>query len=301
MSPYPGEKILSPVARDHWGLPPTTFLHPGASLVISGPRQIGNYPSARARSPRLRLIDFFRGANARHFRRDRDRENRDGPIERLRDEEASRWKAGSKRLLALRHTERRDVYHTRVDGRDNHDKMVDEMAVENRGQRKWRKGGQLAGDVLLVIAASPKLDPCPLVLSPLVYVVHGCRPVKDAREIVFNRVRVIKRSFKRRATGRRGLVSTFATSWNLSSSFPFLLFRGGGFPWWATRRKRRDDLVEFRWEICVRVGLDPVPRGWLVYGTVSGKLVSVYVVCYYNSYKSLWKGIGSQRIFLFEF
>lgn len=98
--------------------------------MVSGPRQIGNYPSARARSPRLRLIDFFRGANARHFRRDRDRENRDGPIERLRDEEASRWKAGPKRLLALRHTESRDVYHTRVDGRDNHDKMVDEIAVE---------------------------------------------------------------------------------------------------------------------------------------------------------------------------
>lgn len=87
--------------------------------MVSGPRQIGNYPSARARSPRLRLIDFFRGSNARHFRRDRDRENRDGPIERLRGEEASRWKAGSKRFLALRHT--RDVYLPRV---DDHDKMV---------------------------------------------------------------------------------------------------------------------------------------------------------------------------------
>lgn len=45
--------------------------------------------------------------------------------------------------------------------------------------------------------------------------------VKDGREIVFNRVRVIKRSFKLDG----GLVSIFATSWNLPSSF------GDGFSW----------------------------------------------------------------------
>lgn len=59
--------------------------------ALSGPRQIGNYPSA-ARSPQLRLIDFFNGrrgvaltgatlAPVHHFRLEtaayRDRENRD--------------------------------------------------------------------------------------------------------------------------------------------------------------------------------------------------------------------------------
>lgn len=113
--------------------------------MVSGPRQIGNYPSARARSPRLRLIDFFRGANARHFRRDRDRENRDGPIERLRGEEASRWKAGPKRLETTLGLASHEIYvcRARVDDHDDRDKMVgddDRMGGRRGGRENEEKG-----------------------------------------------------------------------------------------------------------------------------------------------------------------
>lgn len=91
--------------------------------------------------------------------------------------------------------------------------------------------------------------------------------VKDGREIVFNRVRVIKRSFKRET---RFYLCHFVES-------PFLLC-------WvfmvSHEEKAEGRFSEFRWEICVRVGLDPVSRGWPGWDGIWKIRKRICIVCY---------------------
>lgn len=146
--------------------------------MVSGPRQIGNYPSARAfaRSPRLRLIDSFpRPAHSAvlaifgRVRADRDRENRDGAartprVRRSPDALEESWPGATACVTRKRY--RADT--ARVDVHDNHDKMARRggrgVSVEREEEVEERKGGHLAGvrDDALSVACnccSPKLDP----------------------------------------------------------------------------------------------------------------------------------------------
>lgn len=144
--PLSEKKILSPVSRTAAGLRALR-----GSFVARGfwGRDKLEITLSRARSPRLRLIDFFRRPASRPCSPfsawdvgDRDRENRDGALERLGTKKPRRERGKRPPLDAtrLRHTKvgRYRADTTRVDDHDNHDKMGTKRHTP--GKRRKKRG-----------------------------------------------------------------------------------------------------------------------------------------------------------------
>lgn len=182
--PLSEKKILSPVSRIAAGLRALR-----GSFVARGfwGRDKLEITLSRARSPRLRLIDFFQRPASRPCSPfsawdvgDRDRENRDGALERLGTKKPRRERGKRPPLDATR------LRHTKVGiERILLVSMITIITIRwgRRGThraREGKKGGQLAvvRDALSVACncCLPKLDPVRLTRPPDSSTKYGCRP-----------------------------------------------------------------------------------------------------------------------------